>query len=83
MSSQRNCEAYSRTNIYAFLPLALLSPHLSFAGDEEPDLLDTAMGHGFRGLARSEFEMSHASSREAKENAHVATIRRHSVGTCR
>ena len=68
--ADRNGEAdtgFERNDLFA---IALLSPHVALAGQDEPDLFDGAVNHGMRDLARSEFEVSHAACRQAEKDSH-------------
>jgi hypothetical protein len=57
-----------------FLVLALSAPHFAEPRYHKPDLFDSAMRYRLRDLAWAEFEMSHAATRQAQENANVGAV---------
>ena len=66
-----NRDGDARAHVDYFRTPALLSPHLSPAGDEEPHLLNGPMGHRSRRLAWCQFKMRHASSLETQKETNV------------
>jgi hypothetical protein len=58
MCPKRNGEANALRDVGGLGYLTLLSPHLSFSGEKEPNLLDRSMSHCPRCLARAQLKVS-------------------------
>ena len=76
----RDRERDARRHLDDLFPLPAAAPHPALAGQEIPDLLDRAVHDRPRDLARAEGEMRHAAAAGARQDAHLAAIRRDHVG---